>query len=395
MIKEKNIGQRKPVVILIGNYTKDNQESMERFADMLSFGILKDGCIVEIWRPKVIFGRFFESISKGIGMGKWLGYIDKWVIFPTILKYRLIRHKSIYKQAHFHICDHSNAPYLPFLPQERCSITCHDVLAIRGAMGFADAYCEASRLGIYLQQWILKNLLKAKKIAAVSSYTLRQLKELAEINNKPGKNWLVIPNAFNAEFNQMSPEVCQQILSKQGLCPKDRFILHVGSELKRKNRQLLLQMVANLGTDWDGKIYFAGKGLDRDLENMADNLKLKQRVVSIIKPSHDLLLALYSSCEVFVFPSLSEGFGWPIIEAQACGAPVITSNYDPMTEVSGRAAMFADPNKPEDFAEAFLTLKDENKRNWLVHEGFANVKRYELETVINTYLVFFGIKTIE
>ncbi len=142
-------------IILIGNYRPDNQESMERFAQMLSVGFEKAGLETKIWRPPVVFG----TIAKpNRGLGKWIGYIDKWILFPIILFWRFEKVNSAMHRLDFIVCDHSNAPYMKVLTNERTVITCHDALAIRGAFGHADAYCPASPAGVILQKWILRRL---------------------------------------------------------------------------------------------------------------------------------------------------------------------------------------------------------------------------------------------
>lgn len=379
---------KKKQVILIGNYSPDTQESMDRFAQMLREGFEHQNVTTEIWKPNVLIGKWASSTTKGFG--KWLGYIDKWILFPFILKLRLIINGSQFSETQFHVCDHSNAPYLKYFPCDRVSITCHDVLAIRGAFGYTDAYCSASKFGIILQKWILRNLLKAKTIVAVSHFTMKQLKQFAAQYNYPEKNWSVISNGFNAAFKPLEPAITDTTLIKEGLNPGESFILHVGSQLERKNRTLLLYMVDKLSGEWNGKIYYAGKPLDHALIAQADALRLSNRIVSITKPSHQTLLALYSRCEAFIFPSFSEGFGWPLIEAQACGAPVIASSYEPMPEVSGGAAIHCNPGNPDEFAQAFLSLKKDGIREKLITRGFSNVLRFESSHMIWKYLEIFG-----
>lgn len=369
-------------IILIGNYILDKQESMERFARMLSDGFIKKGIEVEIWKPLVIFGK--KSLNPYSGLGKYLGYVDKWLIFPLILKWRLLKKANNNNSVFFHVCDHSNSPYLKCLPVDKSGITCHDVLAIRGALGYADAYCPASGMGKILQKWILKNLAQAKKIACVSQHTLAQLKDLCK-KYTSDDNWVVILNAFNAPFEPLSLEESNkrlQFISSD----KNRFILHIGSSLPRKNRRLLLDMVYQLGNRWDGCIYFAGDALEEDLKNHAEKLGLSNRVVSIVKPEHEVLVALLSACEAFIFPSFSEGFGWPLIEAQACGAPVIASDIAPMPEVSGDTALHVPPTDSKLFADAFLKLQEVTFRNSVIHNGFKNVQRFSNDQMINDYI---------
>lgn len=376
-----------PKIVLIGNYTKDRQESMDRFCQMLFRGFRSKGIICIVWKPTCLFGRLYNNTTTGLG--KWLGYIDKWLLYPIVLlaSSRLSKKKTTY----YHICDHSNAPYLKFLPTENTGITCHDVLAIRGAMGDKEAYCEASKTGKILQLWILKNLKKAKQLGAVSHQTLEQLKDItpADITHK---NWRVIPAAFNAPFFQMTKEEANEILKKNEIALEERYIFHIGSDLPRKNRKLLVDLIKTIDKKWVGKVVFAGHPITNDVLSHAQSLGVEDKIISIVKPNHQVLLALYNNAEALIFPSFSEGFGWPAIEAQACGTPVIASNRSPMPEVSGEAAMYADPNQVEDFVEALLSLQNKNLKNQLVQSGFDNIKRFELDKMINQYLALYQIK---
>jgi glycosyltransferase involved in cell wall biosynthesis len=376
-------------IILIGNYPPDGQESMERYASMLNLGFQNAGIQSEIWRPTVFFGTVFKTTR---GLGKWIGYIDKWILFPIILWWRL-RKKFNNSSVRFHICDHSNAPYLKYLPVDRTIITCHDALAIRGAFGYDDAYCPATPAGKILQKWILQGLLKAGTLVASAQLTLDQLDELSNGKSINKKNWHVIPLAFNDNFTRMEKQQINRLLTQAGIIPAVPFLLHVGSALPRKNRKMLIDMVAIMGDNWDGKIYFAGEAADDELMRRALSKGLQDRVVSLVKPNHETLVALYSACEAFVFPSFSEGFGWPIMEAQACGAPVIASSLAPLPEVSGGAALHAHPTKPEEFAAAFLSLKkDEKLRNQVIQKGLENITRFKPDRIINSYLALHGFK---
>ena len=380
-------------IIIIGNYALDKQESMRRFANMMSKGFKDDGIQTEIWCPTIFFGSLFKSTQTGIG--KWFSYIDKWLIFPIILKIKLTKKRYKNRNVKFHICDHSNAPYLKYLPKHRTSITCHDVLAIRGALGYKDAYAPASKMGVIYQKWILKNLKKAELLAAVSHFSLNQLQSLCTKEAKHNKHWTVIHNAFNAQFFPLHKEELNKLLSEIGIDLGEKFILHVGTAHVRKNRNFLLNIVDSLGENWEGKICFAGMPLDDKLISLSEELNLKDRVISIVKPSHKYLVALYNGAEAFIFPSLSEGFGWPVIEAQACGTPVIASSFEPMPEVSGGAAIHENPKNAKAFAEALLVLKNDVERERLIEKGFKNTERFQIEKMINSYLKLFNISILE
>lgn len=380
-------------IILIGNYPPDKQESMERFSKNHAHGFMEAGINTELWQPVAVFGKLAKTTNSGLG--KWLGYIDKWILFPFILLWR-IQMKALQKKVvRYHICDHSNAPYLKYLPKDKTGITCHDVLAIRGALGFSDAYCPASRFGKILQKWILSNLSKAKFLVAISQCTHDQLQELVAGKTTDQKDWRIIYNLYRPDFKPIKDAERKSILIKAGFYSDLPFILHVGSALPRKNRKLLIDMVLSLGDRWNGNIYYAGKEIDESLKLYAESFGLKNRIVSIVKPDNLTLAALYSSCEAFIFPSLSEGFGLPVIEAQACGAPVISSNVPPMPEATNGSAIHADPAKPQEFASALLSLKDISKRNELIKKGYENIKRFEPLGVIDAYLNFHGLKRIK
>lgn len=377
-------------IILIGNYIPDRQESMERFALMLQSGFENAGILSEVWRPTVFFGKWSRNAHSGLG--KWFGYIDKWILFPMLLSWRLRNNLLHSSEVRFHICDHSNAPYLNYLPRNSTGITCHDVLAIRGALGYTDAYCPATKTGKILQKWILNNLVRAKRLAAVSQNTLTQLNELAPNIQSSVKDWRLIHVGFNNAFKAIEKHEAEKLVEAVGISKRDPFLLCVGSSLARKNRKLLLDMISCLNDQWQGNVCFAGQAADEYLLTYADSLGIKDRIISVVKPDHATLIALYCTCKALVFPSFSEGFGWPVIEAQACGAPVIASSIAPMPEVSGGAALYADPYQPEAFADAFLQLQNISVREELIQRGFINCQRFGASRMITAYLDLYGLK---
>jgi glycosyltransferase involved in cell wall biosynthesis len=259
-------------------------------------------------------------------------------------------------------------------------------LAIRAGLGFTDTYCTATKSGEVLQSIILKALSGARKLAAVSEFTLRQL---TEIDMKPtvSKNWFCIHNALSDKFKPMAVAQVHEVLGKFETLKGKAFLLHVGSDLERKNRKLLIQMIYELKNEWDGLLVLAGAPLNAQLRHLIVKLQLEDRVLEIHRPKDTEIIALYSMCQAMVFPSYSEGFGWPIIEAQACGAPVITSNKAPMkSEVGGTAALYADPDDASTFANEFRKLYHEGYRKEVIGLGYENVKRFDFEQTMRHYV---------
>ena len=97
---------------------------------------------------------------------------------------------------------------------------------------------------------------------------------------------------------------------------------------------------------------FVGPELVPEMAELARKHGVADRVKALQKVSHEELRALYASATALLFPSLQEGFGWPVIEAQACGCPVFTSDLAPMNEIGGEGAVYVDPKNPAAIADA-------------------------------------------
>jgi glycosyltransferase involved in cell wall biosynthesis len=108
--------------------------------------------------------------------------------------------------------------------------------------------------------------------------------------------------------------------------------------------------------------------------------------VEVPGPDNELLEALYSSALVLLYPSRFEGFGWPIIEAQACGCPVICSNREPMAEVGGEAALTAEVEDDPGMARALLQLTDPAERARWSGKSLRNAERFRAEEMIANYI---------
>ena len=106
-------------------------------------------------------------------------------------------------------------------------------------------------------------------------------------------------------------------------------------------------------------------------------------ILELVNISNDQLRILYSGAFALLFPSLEEGFGWPVLEAQACGCPVITSNRPPLTEVAGAGALYIDPEKPESIIDAVVACQAE--RETMIAAGFRNLARFQADDAICRY----------
>jgi glycosyltransferase involved in cell wall biosynthesis len=163
------------------------------------------------------------------------------------------------------------------------------------------------------------------------------------------------------------------------------FVLHVGSNLRRKNREGVLRIFARCRKEWNGFVVFVGEPLSDGLRSLGQQLGVADRVVEIPNASNDLLEALYNCATALLFPSTFEGFGWPIAEAQACACPVICTDREPMTEVAGGAALLRKVEDEAGFAADLLSLTNPAEHERWSAKALENAKRFSTSRMIAEY----------
>jgi glycosyltransferase involved in cell wall biosynthesis len=367
-------------ILLVGNYALDNQASMLRYADMLCRQIALRGHHVEIIQPQPVFGNL---VARG-PLRKWLGYVDKYLLFPAKLRARVSAFDIV------HICDHSNSMYLSHTGPRPASITCHDLLAILSAQGRYPQQ-KISLTGKVQQRWILKHLSGAQNVICVSANTAR---ELAALSRKAPQNVSVIPNPLNFPYSAAPAENVLNLRNRLGLAAEERYLLHVGGGHWYKNRPGVLRIFQLLNETLRAagaiplRLIMAGESWSPAMREFVDAQHLQASVVELIDPSNEDLRLLYTGAAALLFPSLYEGFGWPLIEAQSCGCPVITSNRPPMTEVAREAALYIDPEN--EAAAAALVAASLDRLHLLREAGLRNAQRFDPGQIIPAYEDFFA-----
>jgi glycosyltransferase involved in cell wall biosynthesis len=330
--------------------------------------------------PRPILGnvRFLGGFVR-----KWFGYIDKYIFFP----FQLHRRARSNGASVIHICDHSNAVYVEHCRPAPVVVTCHDLLAVRGGLG-EDTDCPATFTGRLLQKWILRGLGQAEAIACDSHATESDANRLL---GQRDSHWLkVIPLGLNYEYKKISHELAAERLKRiESLDLTRPFILHVGSNLRRKNRDGILRIVAGLKNEWNGQVVFAGEPLSTDLRRYAARIGVADRVVEVAGPDDELLEALYNMAVALVYPSRFEGFGWPIIEAQACGCPVICATADPLPEVAGDAGLFHSVDDEDGFSRDVLHLNNPEERARWSARSLINARRFSVSEMVNQYVTIY------
>lgn len=244
----------------------------------------------------------------------------------------------------------------------------------------------------YMQRYQLK---AATKIIAVSQATKDDLVERVGI--KPCKVEVVYEGLDQKLFKPVQDDLLINSLLHYNLQPKT-YYLFVGTVQPRKNLARLIKAFAKFSSKENAKnthLVIAGsKGwLSDEIYQLPKKLGIAEQVKFLGYVPEKDLPALYSGAIVLVFPSLFEGFGLPILEAQACGCPVITSNTSSMPEVAGKGAILVNPYSVDEIKDAMIRVKGEAcllasrrsgpagraERGKLIKRGFENVKRFSWE----------------
>jgi len=360
-------------------------QSMPRFVNMLSDGMKARGYQTEVWRPDAKF-----SSLPIPGMKKWLGYIDQFLVFPGKVRKKM---KKEHDDVLYVITDHALGPYVPLVVNKPHVIHCHDFLAQRSALGeIPENITSAS--GQQYQAYIRKGYSKGKNFISVSEKTRTDLKEF--LPSTPLRSEMVY-NGLNPSFVHGSAIAARAALKQTlKLDLSNGYVLHVGGNQWYKNREGVIAIYEQWRT-------ISGRTLPLILigNTPSAGLMAKYEASAWKKDIHFFsglddksVYDAYTGATVFLFPSIAEGFGWPIAEAMASGTPVITTNEVPMLEVAGDAAFLID-RKPADKSEQELwatnaaavlnrvvTMEDK-ERDIAINRGLANVQRFKLEEALD------------
>jgi glycosyltransferase involved in cell wall biosynthesis len=330
--------------VLFFNYWR-NREEREK--------IIQD--IVGIRRDKIKIIRFYFPVK-----------LKEWLMSTPFAWPRFIKEKI----------DIFHAPYFTGMPKyffPNKIVTIHDL----AFMHFPEHH------GKKLSNFYLKKTKEAvklsKKVVAVSLATKRDLISLLDVS---AVKIAVVPEGKNLNLKNIDKKLAGQVL-KQYL-PTDKYILFVGTLEPRKNLVNLLKAYALLPHDLQKQyrlVLVGQKGWQtRAFQETLEVLNLRQKIVmpGFIPDEH--LPYFYAGASVFVYPSFYEGFGLPVLEAMACGAPVITSKTSSMPEVAGRAGLLIDPESEESIAEAMKkVLTNQKLTETMKKAGLAQAKKFSWE----------------
>jgi glycosyltransferase involved in cell wall biosynthesis len=220
----------------------------------------------------------------------------------------------------------------------------------------------------------------ADKIIAVSNQTKM---DIIEFYNIPEEKIEVVYQTCNKIFDQKSSNADLQKVKQKYNLP-DEFLLNVGTIEKRKNALNIVKALYYF--DIKVPLVLIGRKTPyfKEVEKYAIEHNIKDRLIVPDSVPNEDLPAIYQMAKVFIYPSVYEGFGIPVIEAQMSGTPVITSEYGSTLEASGGAALLINPLNPKSIGIAIKAVFDSARiRNELRDKGFENVEKFYSEKVTN------------
>jgi glycosyltransferase involved in cell wall biosynthesis len=274
-------------------------------------------------------------------------------------------------------CTSNTAPYSRKTP---LITTLHDIIYMEGSiikllLNKASLYQKFGNL--YRRIIVAKVVKNSSRLITVSNFEKQNISHFFKLKDKKIET---IHNGVNQNFTiEMDPDHLYKVKTDYKL-PED-YLLHIANKDPRKNTRGVLIAFNDFlkkATVSYQLVLLGYKEADlKIILNEIDATHLRQHIILTGYVSDEDLPAIYYLSKLFLFPSLREGFGIPVIEAMACGVPVITSNTSSMPEVAGDAAHIIDPNKPKEICDGMIKITSDAKyRNELIQKGLLQSKKF-------------------
>lgn len=249
---------------------------------------------------------------------------------------------------------------LPFLAKYKRVVTVHDIMY----------YSTLSGIKKWLWKWFfIAPLKRAERVTFISDYTRRQVEAVVTLNKAATS---VVLNPVSPDF-RYSPKVFNS---------DTPVVLHIGT-LPRKNLVRTIQALTGLTCH----LHIVGR-LQPEVFCLLEESRLSYTLGRNLTDRE--IVEAYEGCDVVNFPSTHEGFGMPVIEGQAVGRVVLTSDISPMKDICGEGAYLVDPYRVSSIREGYIELfKNSARRKSLVENGIHNARLYDLLHITARYYVVY------
>jgi glycosyltransferase involved in cell wall biosynthesis len=354
-------------VTLFRDFAEDNRLSMDIYADCLGQALragFPERCRVVEYRPSLLPWPRLLPGSQGLLRMR----LSRFVAYP----WQASRHQGQVN----HIVDHGYGHLLYVLDPRRTVVTVHDLIPLlhwRGQIPGAPAGHKP-----WLNLIAVNALRRARHLVAVTENTRRDL--IHHCGCAP-ERITVIHSGIDSIFRPYSAEEKEAARIKWNLPADDtKRIMVTGSQFY-KNHTGALHVLARLRELHGGRLQLIKTGPPTsEWTRTAQDLGIQTTTACLGILPRAGLSELYNIVDCLLFPSLYEGFGWPPLEAMACGTPVVTSNVASLPEVVGDAALMVDPQDHEGLAQVmYEVLTNDELRNSLIERGLARARQFTWE----------------
>jgi len=289
-------------------------------------------------------------------------------------------------------CTSNTAPVLTRIP---LVVTLHDIIYMESSYlkilrGSGSMYQKFGNLyRKFFVPWIVR---KSDKIITVSHFEKNRIGQFFGMGNDPRLE--AVYNGVSEHFKPVTDlQELKRVREKYHL--PDRYFFFLGNTDPKKNTKGTLKAFSDYLKQTGAATKLVMLDYDRqELEKILSDIGDIELIDKIILTGYVVntdLPAIYCQCDIFLYPSLRESFGIPMLEAMACGAPVITSNTSSMPEVAGEAACIVDPFKPEEITAAMVQiLADKEFKSSLVQKGYVQAAKFFWKAMAGHVLKIYG-----
>ena len=284
-------------------------------------------------------------------------------------------------------CTSNTAPVSPGMP---LVTTLHDIIYMESISIFKKGGTWYQKLGNMYRRWNVPRVVKiSDKIITVSKFERNRIAEFFKIPQNDNR-LVAIYNGVTEHFRKIdNKDELDRVKNLYSL--PDNFFFFLGNTDPKKNTPGVLKAFSDYLKKTKDDMYlvmldYEESALTKILSDIGDK-ELRSKIILTGYVVNTDLPAIYNLCKIFLYPSLRESFGIPMLEAMRCGVPVITSNTSSMPEVSGNAAYIVDPYKPEEITEGIIELLSNKKlRDDLIEKGYKQSQKFSWKNMAKDVL---------
>jgi len=285
-------------------------------------------------------------------------------------------------------CTSNTAPIFTSIP---LVVTLHDIIYMESSymkilQGTGTLYQKFGN--VYRKIFVPKIVKKSKKIITVSHFEKNRIGQFFGIGNDPRLE--AVYNGVSEHFKPVTDQMELKRVKEKYHLP-DRYFFFLGNTDPKKNTKGTLKAYSDFLKQTSSDIKLVMLDYDRpELEKLLDEIGDKNLINKIVLTGYVMntdLPAIYCQSDLFLYPSLRESFGIPMLEAMGCGVPVITSNTSSMPEVAGDGALIVDPSKPDEITAAMVNILSDNELKFdLISKGLVQAAKFSWKAMAENVL---------